>query len=130
MTTLGAEPKPYLGLSRDLIVLKKPSVRFLHPRLLASGKDCFTFTACLRYLMDPKTSKYPLLVRARVYSRLTRVPPFCTYHLQEISAGSLTFRYRREGLWGCGTAANKECLFLRRQTVTLQKFLSLLHLGE
>lgn len=92
MTTApGTNPKPYLD-SRGTLPRRRsrrnispPFARRAARATLRLAKGCFTFTACLWYLMVPKTSKYPLPARARVYPRLGIAPSFCTYHLHGIS---------------------------------------------
>lgn len=71
---------------------------FLHPlaphSVAIPAKGCFTFMACLWYLMDSETSKHPLYTtRARVlYSRLVGIvfSIFCTHYLQDYLRGSFT----------------------------------------
>jgi len=123
MTTLGRPNLNLILISKQRYCTEKSVSTFLHFLLLASEKDCFTFIACLWYLMDSKTSKYFLPVYA--FTRLLVFPLLYT-SLTRNSASSLTSHCLRKGLWDCRMAPNKECLCLRRQTVTLQKFLSLL----
>jgi len=75
MTTLGRPNLNLILVSKQRYCIEKSVSTFLHFLLLAPEKNCFTFMACLWYLMDSKTSKYSLPACARIYS-LTRISFF------------------------------------------------------
>lgn len=101
-------------------------------RAVAPGKGCFTFTACLWYLMGPKTSKHPLPTRARVYPRLTtdgRGRGVAHFPLSYISLTRNITRVRSP--FGCHRRcefmrwqlSNKKPSMVARTNMTLRKFI-------